>query len=240
MQGQTSGYVLTTVVAPPASSGLTTLANVKDELKITDTENDSFLNRAIPQASAAIARYCNRVFGKATWQDEFRLQRGIWGEGVKASNNPLTLARVPLVSVTSVVETVAGVDTTLVAGTDFEIEQASLLPGDEGAARLYRLNQLGNPRTWPSAKVVVVYVAGYALPGDTSPNMPPDLEDACLRLVTARFKARGRDPMLKSEGEPGLGQQQYWVGPTPGQDGALPPEIEALVDPYRVPVTAST
>jgi hypothetical protein len=44
--------------------------------------------------------------------------------------------------------------------------------------------------------------------------------------------------MLRTEGEPGIGQMQYWVGAMPGQNGALPPEIQALVDPYRVPVTA--
>ena len=188
MQGQTSSYVLTTLQAAPSSAMLTTLANVKDELSITDATHDAFLTRAITQASALIARYCNRVFGVATWQDEFRPQRGVSGEGVRAANNPLTLARWPLVSVTSVVETVAGVPTPLVAGTDFEIDQGSLLPGDEGASRLYRLNEIGNPRTWPAAQIVVVYHAGYALPNDTDPNMPADLEDATLRLVTGRFR----------------------------------------------------
>jgi hypothetical protein len=33
-----------------------------------------------------------------------------------------------------------------------------------------------------------------------------------------------------------LGTQSYWIGTPPGQRGALPPEVEDLVNPYRVPV----
>lgn len=68
-------------------------------------------------------------------------------------------------------------------------------------------------------------------------SIPDDLVDACLRLVTARFKSRGRDPYLRSQGE-NIGQQQYWVGPMIGQNGALPPEIQAIADNYRVPLVA--
>lgn len=238
MQSQTASYVITTLVTPPATSALTTLEAVKLKMRKSETADDPFFAAAIVQQSAVIARYCNRVFGRATWQDEFRPQRGIGGEGVRAAVNPLVLTRVPLVSVTSVVETIAGTATTLVAGTDYEIDAGSLLPGDEGASRLFRLNDNGNPRTWPAAQITVVYVAGYALPEDASPNLPPELQLAADRLVVMEYHGAGRDPMLRSEGEPGLGQRQYWVGPTPGQTGSLPPEVQSLVDRYRQPVVA--
>src|SRR5579872_6180520 len=98
MQGQTRGYVLTTLITAPAKSDLTSLANIKDDLDLTDqdTSNDKRLARYISEESAVIASYCNRVFGLATWQDEFRPQRGVWGEGVGASTNPLKLTRYPL------------------------------------------------------------------------------------------------------------------------------------------------
>jgi len=124
-----------------------------------------------------------------------------------------------------VVQTLSATEAqTLVYGTDFTIDAAK--------GWLIRLNNFnGASERWESEPVTVRYQAGYA-------SIPDDLVDACLRLVTMRYKLRGRDPTLRSRGEPGLGQEQYWIGTLPGQRGSLPPEIQALVDPYRVPVTA--
>lgn len=143
----------------------------------------------------------------------------------------------------SVVETISGVDTQLVAGTDFEIDRGSMLSGDEGASLIYRLDLQGRPRTWCADKVTVAYQAGYALPNDANgegvPVMPLDLQTVCLLMVTARFRARGRDPMLveQTQGQM-VGTQRYWVGGTPGQKGAFPPEIASILDNYRTPVVA--
>jgi hypothetical protein len=115
-----------------------------------------------------------------------------------------------------------GTSQTLVFGTDFVI--------DAERGWLIRLNPFtGGSTGWEAEPTTVQYRAGYA-------SIPFDLVDACLRLVTARFKMRGRDPMLRSEGEPGLGQLNYWVGTMPGQDGSLAPEIAGLLDSYRTPV----
>jgi hypothetical protein len=48
--------LITTVVTPSASTLLTDLASVKNELQITSTANDAFLKRLIAIASAAIQR----------------------------------------------------------------------------------------------------------------------------------------------------------------------------------------
>lgn len=98
---------------------------------------------------------------------------------------------------------------------------------------LIRLNAwTGVSTTWEAEPVQVQYQAGY-------PSIPFDLVDAVLRLVTARFRARGRDPMLVEQSQStALGTQRYWVGSTPGQRGAFAPEIEGLIQQYRVPVTA--
>ena len=307
MQGQTSSYVLSTLITAPASGLLTTLEHVKDELDMedSDTSNDDRLERFITEESSHIARYCNRVFGFATWQDVFRPQRGVSGEGVRGAVNPLLMKRFPLVAsvvsftgnthstntidgiastagldkgqavfgagitpgttITAVInngimlsepatataagvalstslavlETVAGVATWLLAGTDFEIDQGSKLPGDEGISALYRLNELGHPRTWPAAQISVWYQAGYNLPGDADQDvpMPTDLESACILAVVRRYTARGRDPLLIEKSQPGtLGTQRYWMGMEPGQRGSLAPEIAAMVEHYRVPV----
>lgn len=69
-------------------------------------------------------------------------------------------------------------------------------------------------------------------------SIPADLVDAMLRLITARYKAKGRDPMLMSHDEANRGTQRFWVGSQPGQNGAFPPEISGMLDNYRVPVVA--
>lgn len=311
MQGQTSSYVITTLITAPASYCLTTLANVKDELTIVDDNFNGTLTRYINEESANLAGSCNRVFGLATWQDEFRPQRGVWGEGVRAAVNPLKLSRWPVTAKTEsftgnthssqtvdglsstigiyagqlifgpgivigttvlsvnvaasslqlsiaataaatgvalntgiqVIETKATNVTTLAAGVDFQIDQGTLMPGDEGMSSLYRLNEIGHSRTWPAGKITVVYQAGYALPGRPQQNqiasLPADLEGACLELITARFRSKGRDRMIRARDQPQVGRTEYWVGATPGQIGPYPNEIMSVINRYRTPVSAS-
>lgn len=134
-----------------------------------------------------------------------------------------TASGVALTTGVQVIQTLSVGDTqTLVYDTDFDI--------DPNRGWLIRLNAFtGVSETWEAEPVTVQYQAGYA-------QIPDDLVDACLRLVTARFRARGRDPMLLEQTQPNIGTSRYWVGASPGQIGVLPPEIEALVRPYRVPV----
>ena len=122
-----------------------------------------------------------------------------------------------------VIQTLSVGDTqTLVYGSDFTV--------DPKKGWLIRLNSwTGVSEKWEAEPVVVQYQGGYA-------TIPTDLVDACLRLVTARYRGRGRDPMLVERTQPTLGAERYWVGPTPGQKGSLPPEVRDIVDYYRVPV----
>ena len=121
-----------------------------------------------------------------------------------------------------VVQTLSvGQTQTLVFGTDFTI--------DSDLGSLIRLDKFtGVGVKWESIPVTVQYQAGYS-------PIPSDLVDGCLRLVTARYTARGRDPTLVQRDQPNLGSTRYWVGTAPGQSGAFPPEILGLIEPYRVP-----
>jgi hypothetical protein len=114
---------------------------------------------------------------------------------------------------------------TLVAGQDYSI--------DPEHGWLIRLNPFtGVATTWEALPTTVQYQAGYS-------PLPADLVDAVLRTITGRFRARGRDPMLVERSQPQtLGSERFWVGVTPGQSGAFPPEIEALIAQYRVPINA--
>lgn len=124
-----------------------------------------------------------------------------------------------------VIQTLAvGQTQELVAGTDYRVDAKN--------GQLVRLSSSsGGEMSWEAYPTQVRYAAGYA-------TVPADLQEATLRLVTARYRAKGRDPMLISRNEAGLGEARYWVGTAPGQSGPFPPDIAAILDSYRVPVTA--
>jgi hypothetical protein len=71
-----------------------------------------------------------------------------------------------------------------------------------------------------------------------SVDIPDDLVDACLRLITARYMAKGRDPALVQQDTPGVGTQRFWFGGAPGQKGPFPPDIQGMLDAYRTPTLA--
>jgi hypothetical protein len=69
-------------------------------------------------------------------------------------------------------------------------------------------------------------------------SVPSDLVDATLQLITARFRAKGRDPSLIQRDTPGLGTERFWFGGAPGQAGPFPPSIAGMLDNYKVPVVS--
>ena len=222
--------VTTTVLTAAANYDLTTLANIKDDLAIpaTDTSSDATLARFITEQSQLVAQYCNRVFPIEAVQDTIFLDRDPYPYQVTGMQPELQLSRWPVVAVTSVVDQVTlAVSNVLTVGVDFV---ANLAIGC-----LTKIDpNTGAPTGWSADQYTVQYQAGLFTPGTTNP--PADLEMAVLRLITARFKARGRDPFLRSQGEPGVGQEQYWIGALPGQSGPFPPDIAAVLEKYRVPV----
>lgn len=68
--------------------------------------------------------------------------------------------------------------------------------------------------------------------------VPDDLAATCLRLITARLKARGRDPNLIQRETPGVGVERWWFGGAPGQKGRFAPDIEAELADYRMETIA--
>lgn len=112
----------------------------------------------------------------------------------------------------------------LAAGTDYQ--------ADAALGQLVRLSPYSAyPMPWDPVLTQVAYQGGYTA-------IPEDVQDAALRLITARYRARGRDPAMKSQDQPGLGHQQYWIGTMPGVRGAFTEEIRGLLGQYRVPTVA--
>ena len=223
-----------TVSTPAATTALTTLQNVKDELVITGTDEDAYLTAKIARVSAQICTYLKvptagdrtRTLGRETLVETLRRDRPMgYDPGwtgtyldrfgpADSRHTQLLLARRPIVSVTSVVE-----DGTTLDASSYE---------SNGAAGILTRLSSDVPAAWAARKIVITYVAGWLLPEDASANMPGDIEDAAIRLIKSARFARERDPYIKSETIPGPITTVY-------QDATseLPEDICALLDPYR-------
>lgn len=219
------GVDRTVSVTPASSYNLIDLATLKTLLNITDSSQDAYLSFVIPQASASVANYCNRKLVVETVVETIWPQQdGPWSI-VRGGLAPLQLTNWPIVAVTSVVETVMGTATTLTAGTDFTIDNAK--------GQLIRFDSNGYPCRWKPNMIVASYSAGFA-------TIPFDVVDATARLVKSAYFARDRDPNIRSEMIPGVAQFSYWQpGSGAGSNGNLPPDIQALLDNYRVPVVSA-
>jgi hypothetical protein len=198
------------------------LRAIKAELEYADSDKDDLLKRWITQASAAAARFCNRVFPIETVQDQIFPPRDYFPVPVVIGGViPLQLSRWPVSASPTVTEN--GI--TLVEDTDFIVKY------DVG--QLLRLDVNGWPKRWPALPTVVQYPAGYQL---TDPEFA-DVADAVIRMVKARFFAQLRDPALRSENITGAYEATYWFASGPGAAiGNLTPDVQALLEKYRVPV----
>ena len=130
----------------------------------------------------------------------------------------LKLRRFPVLSIASVAEDGTALD-------------PSLYESDPSVGFLWRLNEQDRRIAFQAFKRIdVAYTAGYALPD----GVPPALQQGCLVLLKHRWAARERDPALRQESVPNVYEAQYWVGSV-GENGALPPEVIDLVNPFRDP-----
>jgi hypothetical protein len=220
---------IVTVTEPAANYNLTTRTRVLAELKRTGETraDDNLLDQQIADASAAIARYCNRVLlsegveeifwpdpnalnhrGGGWWGANFWSWRGFAGQEIEI----VRLDRYPVSSVYSVT-----LDGDLVDPSEYRL--------DPLAGLLYRLDPAGYPWTWFVAQSVVVdYTGGYA-----AGQIPADLDRGARLFVVDAWSGADKDPRVKSENLFGVAATSYVVGRT----GDLPADVETLVSPYR-------
>lgn len=210
--------VISTVVVAAASATLCTVDDVKEELGITGTAQDAYLGKLVTRCSAAVLQYLGQPEMPETVRDMILPDPEPQPTIAPGNISGLALSRRPVSAVLSVSEG----GTPLVADQDFVLDSASGL--------LVRLDQVGMPRTWAAAAIVAVFKSG-------ADPLPADITDATIRLVKARWFARGRDPMLRSENIPGVREASYWVA-AGGEDGNMPPDVADILDGYRQPVIA--
>jgi hypothetical protein len=112
--------------------------------------------------------------------------------------------------------------TPLAEGLDFVVDAAT--------AELTRLSTDGGARSWSTNPLALFYSAGF-----TAETLPPDLSDALILLVKARWYARDRDPLLRSSNVEGVLAQTWALGAGIGAESDFPPDVEAKLERYRVP-----
>lgn len=207
--------VITTVLSTALPNyDLTTLDVVKDELSILDNSKDVTLKRYISSASAAASQYCNRKFQLEQLQDEFWPDREPFQYTLPGGADVLQLSRWP---VTAPIISIIVNGAALVENADFRVNY------DNGT--LVRLDWNLYPRKWAALPTVSQFVGGFY-------DIPDDIEDAVIRMVTRRFSAKGRDPNLKQQNIPGVIEQQWWIA-TGTEAGNMDPSITDILDNYR-------
>lgn len=215
------GVLISTVTIPATTYDLVEMETLKTLLGVTTTANDAYFSLVITQASKSAQNYCNNAFVVETLQDQVWPPRENAPWIFSADRNALQLARYPLTSITSVVETIAGTATTLVAGTDYIANMAF--------GQLTRLDSYGRPCNWNADPVVVTYAAGYS-------PIPVDVVDAVVEMVKLRWYSQTRDPLIRARNVSGIMETQYWFGSGPGSNAGIPSDIQAKLGNYRVPV----
>lgn len=190
---------------------LTTVEAVNAALGLTSSSaNDAEVAAQIASCSRIIADLCGRVFAMQTVSQTFRVG---WREPCHA----LPLARFPVIGDI----TLTSNDTVLIDGTDFEV--------DNEAGIVWPVHARGQFR----GELVAVYTGGYDLPS----SAPAGLARACLEFIIAQRYSAGRDPGIRSvmAGENRVDFNDYYqrFGIGGAGSGALPPNAEALISPFR-------
>lgn len=169
-------------IASPVAQSLASRVNVKTDLDITTSTEDSYIDRLIAAASLDAINYCGRQFLKDTIVETFYISECV---------DILATSRYPIVTITSI--TVDGVALTA---------DEYLYEKETGFIR--KLDEDGDLEDWDAEKTVVTYEGGYT-------TVPADLEAAVISLIKGRRAARRRDPSVRSEKVPDVLETTYWV-----------------------------
>lgn len=220
------------VIDPAANYNLVTLDDVLSELQISDPSNadKTLINKHIAGISAAIAKYCDRVFQsekveETLWEprDTFGLRQHshlyyVGWHGFRHNHvNSLYLKRYPITSIDSVyVDDVA---------LTSDSNDASLRIDRENGI-LFNLHN-GIPARWHFGKsIVATYTGGYT-------TIPEDLQRVALRWVEMAWFAAGQDVTIRSEQVYGIASVNYAsTVDSKSKVDDIPDEFKLLLEPY--------
>lgn len=183
-EGTTADSTLSTALLTVnySAGSLTVTAAITAGITITtyayfdwDYSKDKFLERNINSVSGMVSKYCNRNFIADTYSEFYK------GSG----RQKLVLNQYPINYLTSI-----SVDSaSLTAGTDYVTSDQTYLDQgiifkNNGWTWYGYLTGLVGELTAPVDNIGVVYSAGYTLEPEISRNLPWDLEDAVISMVS--------------------------------------------------------
>lgn len=214
-------------MALPASA-LTTLATANDELGLTSDSGtqDARVERYIKAASSQIATFLGRSLHNTA---------GII-EKLEGYGTPfLYVSRTPLGTLTSI-----KYDGQLIDSSNYEVHDAN--EGSIYAKGGFLWTAAVREGMIPEAMAgyerrlyEVTYTGGWICPTQAGTrDLPEEIEQACLELVVLRWRARGRDPSIKSESLMSW-SASYDRGGSDSEisDGGMPPAVAEMLRPWR-------
>lgn len=208
-----------TVNGFPNSPALISLEDFKEDRAITSTMDDALLTRMILRASTAIARACGRAFVEDSITEIFRVERERYYSPIIDGLPQILLSRWPTSEITSITEVWKfPAETITLESTQWEL--------DPPTGRVLRFSSTsGLPMNWRSREITFEYTGGYA-------EIPDDLQEACSLTVWDRYNSRTQNRNIKSKFVDGVDRIEYFEPKL----SAFLPEVEEILDFYRVPV----
>jgi hypothetical protein len=211
-------FEVTTPATNAAARRLTTAANVNALLGQSATTDQTVIETIIDQVSAECAGYANLARAPSGAVPTFgqEVVKATWLIASWYRSSRLLLPwRTPITAFGTVVED----GTNLVANTDYRLVDGGVL---ERISSDY-------PICWSVGKIIVPYTAGWSLPT----GVPAELEGQVIEQVKMRYKARTRDPSLRSEATQDVGSAAYGVigGDSIGESGLLK-SLESALAPF--------
>lgn len=209
-----------TVVTPAGDRNLIELADLKLELGVTSTDDDTWLAAVIAQASAAVESFCDRVFAVET------VDETLPGDGTPF----LILSRAPVTALTSVKYGPPASQET--------IDPATYMLHDNRLGIVANLNG-----TWRDTSSPIVQQLGFTSGGfgmnyytvrysSGFATIPADVQRAVTDLCKTSYYRRADDPSLASIDVPDVIRKSWRAGGE-ASAGGLPASVAGLLQPYR-------
>lgn len=222
-----NNYEVTVAGTSAASGGPTgtgtTIVDGTVTWKFVSVNDDAYLENAIDVASDLIEQFCGRSFFKETGREDFLAGYG---------NRRLTVQKTPILTLTKIEFVDQQGSLTLIDSDGYEIEDADIgfIRRIAGWNWTVAVGQEITPTPLPGDErraFKVTYDCGFVTPEQVGTRtLPFDLEDACVQLIVARFRARGRDPAVKSE------KLMNWSTAYGAMPKGVPDTVSAILDRY--------
>lgn len=218
------------VITPATNYDLITLDDALLELQIPNpTESDkSLIRKHISGISAAVSKYCDRVFKSEKVEETFWQPHNAFGlrhigwfghfHNHRHYSNSIFVKRYPITSIDSIyIDDIA-------LGSDSN-DLSLRVDRDDGI--LYRLDNGYLSRWYFDKSIVVTYTGGYE-------TIPEDLQRVVIRWVEMAWFFAGQDSTVRTEQVYNIASVTYATGTTATGTTVsdVPDEIKLLLEPY--------